>query len=242
MLDSFSQTFTYLPDFLSGMRLTALASVLSFILAFSFGVAGALCRRSRLLPLRWVGVVYVEVIRNTPVLVQIFLVYFGLPFFGIRLSPFKSGVVALSVNAGAYLTEILRAGLAAVPPGQVEAARSVALNRRDVFRFVVFPQAVRFVYPPVVNQFVQIILGSSLLSAVTLHELTYTAKVVNSQTLQTLQVFTVALVLYLILTNLVGFGADLVGRAVFHPPLRIRQKGGTDVGLLARLRILSRGA
>jgi polar amino acid transport system permease protein len=224
------------------MKLTAAASVLSFVLAFFFGIAGALCRRSTIPPLRWLGTIYVEAIRNTPVLVQIFLVYFGLPYFGIRFGPFTSGVIALSVNAGAYLTEIMRAGLQAVPRGQVEAARSLALSRRDAFRFVIFPQAVRFVYPPVINQFVQIILGSSLLSAVTLHELTYTAKVVNSQTLQTMQVFTVALVLYLLLTNLVGFGADLVGRAVFHPPLRIKERDGTDVGLRRRLALLSRGA
>lgn len=242
MLDSFSQTFNFLPEFFESMQLTAAASVLSFALAFVFGVIGALCRRSTIAPLRWLGAVYVEVIRNTPVLVQIFLIYFGLPSFGIRLGPFSSGVAALSINAGAYLTEIIRAGLQAVPPGQVEAARSLSLNRRDAFRFVVFPQAVRYVYPPVVNQFVQIILGSSLLSAVTLHELTYTAKVINSQTLQTMQVFTVALALYLVLTNLVGFGADLLGRAVFHPPLRIRQSDGTDIGLLRRLSLLARGA
>ena len=238
----FDRTLTFLPEFLAAMRLTAAASVLAFLLAFIFGIVGALCRRSKIPPLRWLGTVYVELIRNTPVLVQIFIIYFGLPYFGIRFGPFSAGVIALSVNAGAYLTEIMRAGLAAVPKGQIEAAKTLALNRRDAFRFVIFPQAVRFVYPPVVNQFVQIILGSSLLSAVTLHELTYTARVINSQTLQTMQVFTVALVLYLILTNLVGFGADLVGRAVFHPPLQIKASDGTDVGLRQRLRLLARGA
>ena len=227
MFGSFSSVLTHLPDWLAGLRLTAVSSVFSFGIAFVLGVLGATARRSPMWPLRFVGAVYVETIRNTPVLLQIFIAYFGLPALGWHLTAFSAGVAALSINAGAYLTEIMRAGLQSVPSGQVEAARALALGNLHIFRHVVFPQAMRYVYPPVINQFVQIILGSSLLSTVALQELTGTAETINSQTLETMQVFTVALVLYLLLTNLVSLGADLVARHAFHPPLNVRTSMST---------------
>lgn len=227
MFGSFNSVLTHMPDWLAGLRLTAVSSVLSFGIAFVLGVLGALARRSPMRLLRFVGAVYVEAIRNTPVLLQIFIAYFGLPALGWHLTAFAAGVAALSINAGAYLTEIMRAGLQSVPRGQVEAARALALGNLHIFRYVVFPQAVRFVYPPVINQFVQIILGSSLLSTVALQELTGTAETINSQTLETMQVFTVALVLYLLLTNVVSLGADLFARYAFHPPLNVRTSTST---------------
>jgi polar amino acid transport system permease protein len=199
-------------------------SFLSFAGALVLGVLGAVARRSRLWPLRLIGAAYVEAIRNTPALVQIFLVYFGLPFFGIHLPAFVAGVVALAINAGAYLTETIRAGLQSVPPGQFEAARTLGLSRVHVFAHVVLPQAVRTVYPPVVNEFLQVILGSSLLSTIALNDITGVALTINGLTFETINAFTVALVLYLLLTTVVSVGANLLARAVFRPPLpRIRR-------------------
>ena len=211
---------TYLPDFMSGLWLTTASSFLSFAAGLVLGVLGAQARRSRLRPLRLLGTIYVEVIRNTPALVQIFIVYFGLPVVGIRLPAFVAGVIALSVNAGAYLTEIMRTGIEAVPAGQLEAARTLGLSARDSFFHVVLPQAVRTVYPPVVNEFIQIILGSSLLSVVSLNELTSTAQIVNSLTFRTMETFGTSLVLYLILTNLVSLAANLLAKAIFRPGLQ----------------------
>jgi polar amino acid transport system permease protein len=199
--------------------LTLRLSLGAFALACALGLLGAAARRSRHAVLRAVAAVYVEVIRNTPVLLQMFVAYFVLPSAGIRLSPVQAGVLALGVNVGAYLTEIFRAGIQAVPRGQREAARVLALSPARAFAHIVLPQALRNVYPAVVNQLVQIILGSSLLSAISVPELTGTAMVVNSRTLLTVQVFGIAAVLYLILTNLVALAAGLVGRAVFKPPL-----------------------
>jgi polar amino acid transport system permease protein len=199
-------------------------SFLSFAGALVLGVLGAVARRSGLWPLRLIGAAYVEAIRNTPALVQIFLVYFGLPFFGIHLPAFVAGVVALAINAGAYLTETIRAGLASVPPGQFEAARTLGLSRASVFAHVVLPQAVRVVYPPVVNEFLQVILGSSLLSTIALNEITGVALTISGLTFETINAFSVALVLYLLLTTLVSVGANVLARAVFRPPLpRIRR-------------------
>lgn len=188
------------------------------------GVLGALARQSGVWPLRLIGAAYVEAIRNTPALVQIFLVYFGLPFFGVHLSAFIAGVLALAVNAGAYLTETIRAGLQSVPPGQFEAARTLGLSRVSVFLHVVLPQAFRVVYPPMVNEFLQVILGSSLLSTIALNEITGVALTLNGLTFETINAFSVALVLYLVLTTAVSLGANLLARAVFRPPLpRLRR-------------------
>ncbi|MET8976860.1 amino acid ABC transporter permease [Streptomyces sp. NPDC004539] len=195
-------------------------SLEAFALAFALGLLGALARRSRHLALRLPAAVYVEVVRNTPVLLQMFVAYFVLPSAGLRLSPVQAGVLALGVNVGAYLTEIFRAGIDAVPDGQREAARVLALSPVRTFAHVVLPQALRNVYPAVVNQLVQIILGSSLLSAISVPELTGTAMVINSRTLLTVQVFGIAAVLYLLLTNAVVLAAGLVGRVAFRPPLR----------------------
>ena len=208
------------PTYVDAAWLSLRLSLEAFVLAFALCLLGALARISRLLVLRAPAAVYVEVIRNTPVLLQMFVAYFALPSAGLRLSPVQAGVLALGVNVGAYLTEIFRAGIQAVPRGQREAARVLALTPARTFAHVVLPQALRNVYPAVVNQLVQIILGSSLLSAISVPELTGTAMVVNSRTLLTVQVFGIAAVLYLFLTNAVVLVAGLGGRVAFKPPLR----------------------
>ncbi|MFM9610585.1 amino acid ABC transporter permease [Streptomyces sp. V2] len=206
--------------YLDAAWLTLRLSLAAFALAFALGLLGALARRSRHLALRAPAAVYVEVLRNTPVLLQMFVAYFVLPSAGLRLTPVQAGVLALGVNVGAYLTEIFRAGIDAVPDGQREAAKVLALSPVRTFAHVVLPQALRNVYPAVVGQLVQIILGSSLLSAISVPELTGTAMVVNSRTLLTVQVFGIAAVLYLVLTNAVALAAGLVGRVAFRPPLK----------------------
>ncbi len=241
MFESWGVALSYWPEFLSALVLTAEVSVLSFALAFVLGVLGALARRSGVWPVRVLGAVYVEAIRNTPVLLQIFMIFFALPQLGVRLTAFDAGVAALGINAGAYLTEIIRAGLQAVPRGQVEAARSLGLRQRDIFRSVVFPQALRFVYPPVINQFIQIILGSSLVSAIALPELTSTTETINSTTLMTMQLFTIALLLYLLLSNVTALLADVVGRYAFKPPLYSRPSGRGGLPLRRRLQAFVAG-
>lgn len=212
----------YLPSFFSGLGVTAAVSALAFVGALALGLVAAVARQWGQWAPRAVATLYIEVVRNTPVLVQIFLVYFGLPAFGLRLSAFTAGVLALAVNGGAYLAEIIRAGFRAVPRGQLEAARVLDLSRRQVLVDVVLPQSLRLVYPPVVNELVQMILATSLLSTIALSELTGATLIANSITFQTMQVFTVALVLYLVLTNLVSWGARWLGRVAFHPPLDLR--------------------
>ena len=219
MLSDWTYALQDWPTYLSAAWLTLRLSLAAFVLAFVLGLLGALARGSRHAVLRAPAAGYVEVTRNTPVLLQMFVAYFALPTAGLRLSPVQAGVLALGVNVGAYLTEILRAGIQAVPRGQREAARVLALSPPRTFLHVVLPQALRNVYPAVVNQLVQIILGSSLLSAISVPELTGTAMVINSRSLLTVQVFGIAAVLYLVLTNLVALLAGLVARVAFKPPL-----------------------
>lgn len=207
-------------QFLSGLLITVEVSVLAFILALVIGIFGAAARRSRVRALRAIVAIYVEIFRNTPLLLQVFVAFFGLPALGLPLTNFQAGVVALAANAGAYLIEIIRGGLAAVPEGQLDAAHVLSLTRTDTFSRIVLPQAIRKVYPPIVNQFVQIVLGSSLLSAIALPELTGAAQTVNSETLLTLQSFGFALILYLIVSNIISVGSNLLAAVIFHPPLQ----------------------
>lgn len=219
--------------YLSGLRITVEVSVAAFAGSLLLGVAGAAGRRGRLLPVRFVATAYVEVFRNTPLLLQIFIAFFGLPAVGLPLTRFEAGVLALALNAGAYLTETIRGGLASVPPGQHDAARVLSLGQFDTFTRVTLPQALRNVYPPVINQFIQVVLGSSLLSAIALPELTGVAETINSETLLTLQSFTVALVAYLLVSNAISVLAQLFAAAVFHPPLE-------TVVVTRRLRLMPR--
>jgi len=214
-------------QFLSGLLITVEVSVLAFIFALIIGILGAAARRSRFRILRVIVGIYVEIFRNTPLLLQVFVAFFGLPALGLPLTNFQAGAVALAANAGAYLVEIIRGGLAAVPPGQLDAAHVLSLTRTDTFSRIVLPQAIRKVYPPIVNQFVQIVLGSSLLSAIALPELTGVAQTVNSETLLTLQSFGFALILYLIVSNIISVGSNLLGAVIFHPPL---EAGGRSAG------------
>lgn len=207
-------------QFLSGLGITALTSVFSFIGGMLLGVLAAVCRQSAIRTLRAIGTIYVEVIRNTPALVQIFIVYFGLPTIGIQIPAIVAGVIALAINGGAYLTEIIRAGIQAVPAGQLEAARSLGLNPFTTFVSVVLPQSIRLVYPPVINEFIQLTLATSLLSTISVVELTQVASIVNGTTFETIKAFSFALVFYLILTSIISALSEVFSRLAFRPPLQ----------------------
>jgi polar amino acid transport system permease protein len=213
----------YWNDFVRAAWLTLQITLLSFVLAMLLGLLTALASASHSRVLRGVASVYIEAIRNTPVLLQIFIVFFGLPSLGITLNAYTAGVLALGVNVGAYLAEVFRAGIQSVPRGQLEAAAILGLGRRQIFVEVVLPQAARAVYPAIVNNLIQLLLGTSLLSAIALPELSGTATVINARTLLYIQTFAITLAAYLVLSNLLSWVAGLIGARVFHPPLMIRK-------------------
>jgi polar amino acid transport system permease protein len=213
----------YWHDFVHAAWLTLQITLLSFLLAMFLGLVTALASASRVIVFRALASVYIEAIRNTPVLLQIFIVFFGLPSLGIRLDAYTAGVIALGINVGAYLAEVFRAGIQSVPRGQLEAASILGLGRSEIFIDVVLPQAARAVYPAIVNNLIQLLLGTSLLSGIALPELSGTATVINARTLLYVQTFAVTMVAYLILSNLLSWIAGEMGRRMFHPPLVLKK-------------------
>jgi polar amino acid transport system permease protein len=214
----------YLNDFVRAAWLTLQVTLLAFVVAMLLGLLAALASTSRVAVLRAISSCYIEVIRNTPVLLQIFIVFFGLPSMGITLDAYTAGVIALGVNVGAYLAEVFRAGIQSVPRGQLEAASILGLERSQIFIEVVMPQAARAVYPAIVNNLIQLLLGTSLLSAIALPELTGMATVINARTLLYIQTFTVTLIAYLVLSNFLSWVAGMIAARLFHPPLVLAKR------------------
>jgi polar amino acid transport system substrate-binding protein len=163
-----------LPLFFKGAMLSVAVSMLAMVLAVILGIALAMGRRYGPKPLSYLCVAYIEFFRGTPLLIQLTMVYFGLPELGLKLSPFIAGVVALGLNYAAAEAENYRAGLESVPAGQLEAATVLGFSRLQSLRFIVAPQAVRIAIPPMTNDFIALLKDSSLVSIVTLTELTKT--------------------------------------------------------------------
>ena len=162
----------YLPLLLRGAVTTVELSVLAMALAAVAGLVLALVRLFGVAPLRWLATAYIEVIRGTPLLIQLFLIYYGLPEVGIRLNAFAAAVLGLGLNYAANEAENYRAGIQAIPHGQMEAALALGLNRWQALRHVVLPQALRLVIPPVTNDFIALFKDSSIVSVITMVELT----------------------------------------------------------------------
>jgi polar amino acid transport system permease protein len=174
------------------LTLTICSAALAVAAAFAAGVA----RSSGLRVLRWPAAVYVEVFRGTSALVQLFWVYFVLPFAGIELDAFAAGVAVLGLNAGAYGAEVVRGAINAVPAGQHDAARALNFSRSQTTWRVVLPQAFPAMLPPAGNLAIELLKNTALVSLIAVHELTFTAQLLRASTLQTGFIFTVVLVLY----------------------------------------------
>lgn len=189
----------HLPLFLKGVFLTVEISFFAILLGLPIGILGAVARTSRSKILNLLGAVYVEVFRNTPLLIQIFIIFFGLPGIGIKLSPYVSGLTALVLYVGAYNAEVIRAGLEAVPRGQVEAAKSLGLTGVQTFLYVVIPQAFRISLPALGNNWVSLVKNSSLVSVIGMVELTWVTFDLNALTFRSFELFGAATIFYLIL-------------------------------------------
>lgn len=160
--------YPYLGDLWEAAGVTLALSLLAIFISIVLGAGIAVLRRSSSRLLRALGAAYVEIMRNTPLLVILYVIYFARPAIGVRLSSFNAALIGLSVNSAGYMAEILRAGLIAVAPGQAEAAQSQGLTAMQTFRYVVFPQVFRTIYAPLGNQMIAVILASSLASVIAL--------------------------------------------------------------------------
>ncbi len=211
----FSASLVYWPDLLAGAATTLALSVSATVLGFGLGVLCALARTGPSRALARIAAAYVEAIRNTPLLVQIFIVYFGLASVGLRLGAFTAAVVALVVNVGAYTAEIVRAGIEAVPRSQREAAECLALSRWQQLRHVVLPPAIERVWPALTSQYVLLMLASSITSQISAEELTAVANRVQSDTFRSVETYLLVAAAYLALSLLLRLLFWAVGSAAF---------------------------
>ena len=209
------------PDFVAGAWLTIQLTVLSIALGFALGTACALARVYGGPVLRRLVGAYVEAIRNTPLLIQIFIVYFGLSSLGLKLSADVSAVIALTVNMGAYSTEIMRAGIQSIQRTQLEAADCLGLTRLQTILHVVLLPTMERVYPALSSQFVLLMLASSITSQISVEELTATASLVQSDTYRSFEVYLIVAVAYLALSALYRFAFWLIGRGLFARKRRL---------------------
>jgi len=209
------------PDFVAGAWLTIKLTVASISLGFAVGTICALCRVYGGSLLRRLVGIYVETIRNTPLLIQIFMVYFGLSSVGLKLSAEVSAVIALVVNMGAYTTEIMRAGIESISRTQLEAADCLGLSRLQTIVHVVLLPAIERVYPALSSQFVLLMLASSITSQISTEELTAVANRVQSDTYRSFEVYIIVAVVYLTLSALYRFGFWAIGLALFERKRRL---------------------
>lgn len=193
---------------LQTLRLTASAMILSLILA----TLGALAREGRIRTLRLFVAGYVEAIRNTPFLIQLYVVFFCLPVLGLRLGPDAAALVALTMYGTAYTIEIIRSGIASVPKGQYEAARVLELSRVQTLRHIILPQALRVALPALESEFVLLMLGSSVVSAISANELTAAAHHVAAGTYRSFEAYIVSAAIYLALSLVMSLGFVAINR------------------------------
>jgi polar amino acid transport system permease protein len=180
---------------LQTLRLSAITMAIGLVI----GVIGAMARTSRIAAARWVANVYVEAIRNTPLLVQLFIAFFGLPSLGLRLSATEAAMVALSINLGAYATEIFRAGIESIRKSQIEAGMALGLSGLQVFRHIVLYQALKAIYPALTSQLVLLMLTTSLASQIGADELFHVGAFIDSRTFRSFEVYAVTTGVYLLM-------------------------------------------
>ena len=216
---NFEPVFAGFDQLLLGAWLTIQLSCAAMVVGLIVSVLCAAGKTSGIAPLRFVIDVYIEVIRNTPFLVQIFFIFFGLPSLGLRLTPNSAALLALVINFGAYGTEIIRAGIESVQKGQIEAGTALGLSKLQIFRYVVMKPALRTVYPALTSQFIYLMLTSSVVSAISADDLAAAGNNLQSQTFASFEVYIVVTVMYLVMS--IGFSAvfSVIEKAAFKYPL-----------------------
>lgn len=200
------------PFFLQAAVVTLELSVLTTVLGLACGSLGAAARMSRLGILRGIGATYVSVIRGTPALIQLFILYFGGPQIGIQLDAFSAGVLGLGVNIGAYMTETIRGAILSVDRGQTEAARTLGMSRFQAMRKVVLPQAMRLMIRPLGVNINALIKGTALVAAISVVELTYTAQRYIGSTYKPFEMFLLSGALYMVIIYVTGHGVAWLDR------------------------------
>ncbi|MCW3476233.1 amino acid ABC transporter permease [Limobrevibacterium gyesilva] len=209
----FEDIRAWTPDLLDGLRLTVTLTIVSMALAMVLGLILALGRiRPRRGVAYWASTIFVELIRGSPLLLQLFYIYYVFPFIGIRMTPIAAGVLGLTINYSAYLSEVFRAGIIAVDKGQWEAADAIGLRPWLIMRLVVLPQAIRIVVPPVGNYFVSLFKDTALVSTISIGELIFRGQLIAADTFKYLEVYTIIFVIYVAISLPASLGVKAIER------------------------------
>lgn len=202
--DSFPQLLA------AALKITIPLSIIAFILAILIGVVAQVMRSNKFKPLQWIANIYVWMFRGTPLLVQLFLVFYGLPKLNITLDAWTAAILALSLNTGAYVAESFRAAVASIPRGQFEAAQTLNFTRMQTLRHVVIPQAVRIALPPLGNDLIDLIKGTSLVSTISLIDLFQAGKQIAARTFEPLAMYAEVALVYLLIFTVLSWAQSVL--------------------------------
>ncbi|WP_456273132.1 amino acid ABC transporter permease [Bacillus sp. AK031] len=202
-----------LPMLWDGLQLTAYITVIGLLLGFILGLVVALFRLSPIAPLKWIAIWFINFVRGTPFLVQLFFIYFGLNSLDfVSLNPIPAGIIGITINAGAYIAEIIRAGIQSIDKGQTEAARTLGLSSGQTMRYIVLPQALRRMLPAFVNQAIISLKDTSLLSVISVAELTQRGQTAVSATFEAFKIWGTVALMYFVLIYLLTKLGDFIER------------------------------
>jgi polar amino acid transport system permease protein len=216
----FGALLPYWQQFAEGCWLTLRLSAISVMLGLAVGLVTVVAKRSTFKPISMAAQAYIEAIRNTPFLVQVLFIFFGLPTLGLSLTPTVAAVLALSLNLGAFSAEIIRTGIESVPRGQFEAGAALGLSPFQTFISVVLKPAFRTIYPALSGQFVMLLLTTSIASSISAEELTSVAQNIDSATFRSFEVYIVAAVLYLVMSTIFSTIFRAIDRVYFSYPTK----------------------
>lgn len=216
----FTPVIDGMPALLMGCLGTFLLAISGMALAIVIGIGGVILRDSKVAPVRWLVKAFVEVIRNTPFLVQIFFIYFALPLAGLRLDPTPTAIIALGINGGAYAIEIIRGGVQSIGKGQIEAGLALGLHKAQVFRLIVLKPALRAIFPSLTSQFVLLTLTTSIASAISAYELTSVAQRIESDSFRSFEVYGTITLFYLVISWVMMRFFDAISTRYFSYPVK----------------------
>jgi polar amino acid transport system permease protein len=211
MASIFADLVRWAPQLWAGVQLTVFLTFASMAVALVIGLVVALVRlspRGRIGPA--IAHVFVELIRGSPLLLQLFYIFYVFPFFGLRLSTIVAGILGLAINYGAYLSEVFRAGIEAIDRGQWEAAQSLGMPRRVILPKVILPQAIRIVIPPVGNYFISLFKDTALVSTISISELLFTGQLLAAETFRYLEIYSFIFVIYVVISYPASLGVKWI--------------------------------
>ncbi|MEB2848529.1 ABC transporter permease subunit [Rhizobiales bacterium RZME27] len=216
----FTPVIEGLPNLLWACLGTFTLAICGMLLAIAIGIGGVILRQSPFKPLRWLVIGFVELIRNTPFLVQIFFIYFALPLAGIRLDPTPTAIIALGINGGAYAIEIIRGGVQSISKGQREAGLALGLHEAQVFRLIILKPALRAIYPSLTSQFILLTLTTSIASAISAYELTSVSQRIESDSFRSFEVYFTVTAFYFVISWVMMRVFALFSSRYFSYPVR----------------------